>query len=204
MIISHTLLSMPPPVLYSFHPYINYISTHLFLTAVFTLFPDLLTSPLLETALVPIDALLRANAVTSTVSILHDPSNSDVNPKLLLSPLFHAILGAVASAGGGVTAATLKTWTPEWSLGTPVFLRSGAGLIGSLDVWGGSLVAVIFSTMTLHPAFEDMYLKPSFALSTLGAKAVTGYVFTVLFGYRLWKVRAAAAAMAAVKQTKAQ
>ncbi|KAF9049325.1 hypothetical protein BDZ89DRAFT_1057678 [Hymenopellis radicata] len=201
MVISHSLLSMSPPILYSIHPYINYLSTHLVLTAVFNFFPQLLTHPALEVALLPIDALLRTNAVTSTVSLLHAPASNAVDPKLSSSPLFHIILGAVASAGGGVTAATLKTWTPEWSFGTPVFLRNGAGVIGSLDVWGGSLVAVVFSMMTQHPAFDNAYLKPSFALSALGAKAVTGYVFTALFGYRVWRVRAMAAA---AKKNKAQ
>ena len=39
-LLSHLLLGVPPPMLYSFGPAINYISVHLFVTLFFQYFPD--------------------------------------------------------------------------------------------------------------------------------------------------------------------
>jgi hypothetical protein len=50
------------------------------------------------------------------------------------------IIGALSSAGGGTAAATLATWTSQWSMSTPPIFRAGVGLWGSMDVWGGSIV----------------------------------------------------------------
>ena len=60
-------------------------------------------------------------------------SHSD--PRLSQSVFLQLLIGAVASAGGGVTAATFGVWTPEWNFGTPVVLKSG--WVESVDVWGG-------------------------------------------------------------------
>ncbi|PBK59160.1 hypothetical protein ARMSODRAFT_1027657 [Armillaria solidipes] len=54
-------------------------------------------------------------------------SKPAIDSKLTSSPL---IIDAVASCGGGVSAATLKRWTSDWNFGTPVFLRSGVGIFG--------------------------------------------------------------------------
>ena len=54
------------------------------------------------------------------------------------------IIGALASAGGGMTAGTLGTWKNQWGFSTPPVLRAGVGIWGSLDVWGGSLVGMIY------------------------------------------------------------
>jgi len=50
-ILSHFLLGVPPPMLYSFHPSINYISVHLLVTLVFQIFPDASLSSCSEIAL---------------------------------------------------------------------------------------------------------------------------------------------------------
>lgn len=97
----------------------------------------ILNSPRLNVILFPLDGLLRANAVTLTLG--HLSPASPVDPRLKNSIVTHLILGAVASCGGGASAATLGTWTPNWAFSTPVVLRGG-GLMGTLDVWGGCLV----------------------------------------------------------------
>ncbi|KAK0207909.1 hypothetical protein DFS33DRAFT_392136 [Desarmillaria ectypa] len=196
MVLSHTLLSLPPPILFSIHPYINYIVPHLAVTLLFAIFPNILSSPNLDLVLFPLDGLLRANAVTSTLAMIS--SSPAIDNKLTSSALFHIIIGAVVSCGGGASAATLKTWTSEWSFGTPVFLRSGVGFWGSLDVWSGSLVAIVYSTMTFHPAFDEVVpfeVRPAFALSSLGAKAVGSYIYTILFGLRVWKAKLSSASV---------
>lgn len=137
---------MPPPTFYSADIYINYLTPHLLLTALFSIYPDLLNPRLLDTFLFPLDAIVRTNAITGTIGLLTNPG---VNPVYASSPLAHMLLGATASAGGGLSAATLKTWTPEWSFGTPPILRQGADIWGTLDVWAGALVGESFLFLLL-------------------------------------------------------
>lgn len=188
---AHFLCGLPPPQLYSIHPYINYVAVHVALTMLVAIFPQILSqNKFIDTALLPIDALLRTNAVTGALSLLQNPT---VAPELAASPLFHAILGAAGSAGGGVAAGTLNLWSPDWQLGTPVLLR-GRGAMATLDVWGGALVAAVFSTVSLHPAYapvfvglaEQGFVAKDLTLSTLGAKSVAALTFVALFGTRVW------------------
>ncbi|KAF9269844.1 hypothetical protein L218DRAFT_850425 [Marasmius fiardii PR-910] len=196
MLISHFLLNLPPPPLYSIHPYVNYLGVHLLLTLAVSFFPTILfpqNLPTYDIVLFPLDAVLRVNAITTSLGILS--TNPSVNPLLVRSPLFHLILGAVSSAGGGASAGTLSLWTSQWAFSTPVFLRSDAGWVGTLDLWGGSAVALIYGLSTSHPAFEG--LLPSVivipSLSPLGAKALCTIVLGSLFGFRaLYSVPAAA------------
>ncbi|KAF9474648.1 hypothetical protein BDN70DRAFT_884577 [Pholiota conissans] len=201
-LLSHFLLGLPPPMLYSFDPSITYISVHLFITSIFYLFPDLLYAPVMDTILWPLDALLRTNAVTATLGLLYLPG---VHAEYQNSPLTHMIIGAIASAGGGLSAATLGSWTPNWSLSTPPVLRPGAGWSGTLDVWGGALVALIYSSTTGHPAFSSLrryvtlilsspYLSMAWKphadsdfppLSTLQAKSLATAVLGIFFAARV-------------------
>ncbi|KAK7040728.1 hypothetical protein VNI00_009634 [Paramarasmius palmivorus] len=202
MLGTHFLLNLPPPPLYTIHPYINYLGVHLLLTVVFSIFPDAASTDLLPTYdlfLFPLDAILRVNAITSSLALL-SPSNAHsphVNQLLASSPFFHLILGAVASAGGGVSAATLSVWTSHWAFSTPVFLRPAAGWLGTLDLWGGSIVAFVYSLTTAHPAFDvvvpslssssllvSLSLHEIPPLSPLGAKSLSILVLGSLFGFR--------------------
>ncbi|KAL0072659.1 hypothetical protein AAF712_000422 [Marasmius tenuissimus] len=187
MLISHFLLNLPPPPIYSFMPYMNYLGVHFLLTFVTTLFPQILSPtnlPTYDVILFPLDAVLRVNSITSTIDLLS--SNPNVNPLLKTSPLFHLIIGAVASAGGGVSAGTLSTWTSQWAFSTPVFLRPAAGLLATLDVWAGSIIALVYDLATSHPAFDGFL--PSFTLipvlSPLGARALCTIVLSAMFGFR--------------------
>ncbi|KAG7095220.1 hypothetical protein E1B28_005995 [Marasmius oreades] len=188
MLISHFLLNLPPPPLYSIHPYINYLGVHLLLTLAVSSYPTILSPqnlPIYDLVLFPLDAVLRVNAITSSLTVLS--SNVSVNPVLVNSPLFHLIIGAVASAGGGVSAGTFSLWTSQWAFSTPVFLRSTAGWIATLDLWGGSVVALVYGLSTSHPAFESLRLSFTVIppLSPLGAKALCTIVLGGLFGYRV-------------------
>jgi len=222
MLFSHFLLNLPPPVLYAPQPWINYISVHLLLTFVFSLVPSVITDSAfltsLDLVLFPIDAMLRTNAVVGTLSHLapESPTYASISPALINSPLFHFILGCTASAGGGVTAATLGVWNPNWGSGgfTPAFLRKGPpslpkSILSTLDVWGGGLVAVIYGLSTSHSAFLPLIsnlspyiyafalidVKETTPLSPLEGKSVAAAVLMVFFG-----IRALAAKMQATKQ----
>jgi hypothetical protein len=83
------------------------------------------------------DALLRTNSVTFTLSLLYNPN---VHHEYVSSPLTHMLLGAMVSAGGGFLVSTLGAWNADWTFSTPPILRAGAGWFGTLDVWGGALV----------------------------------------------------------------
>ncbi|KIL64965.1 hypothetical protein M378DRAFT_77505 [Amanita muscaria Koide BX008] len=206
-LLSHLLIGLPPPTFYSVHPYINYISTHLFFTALFNNYPELLIDArILDTLLFPLDALLKTNAITASIGLV--TTSAGVNPLYANSPLTHMLLGAIASAGGALTAATFKTWTPEWSFGTPPVLKQGVGVWGTLDVWGGALVSLIYGVATSHPAFSTFTDSLGFApgtivLSPLGAKALGAVVLTFLYGSRVffvhWTNRPEQARIAKVK-----
>ncbi|KAJ6586836.1 hypothetical protein DFH09DRAFT_1307945 [Mycena vulgaris] len=182
---SHLLLSLPPPQLYAPGPWINYSAVHLLFTVLFHYLP-LPNTSLTNAILFPLDALLRANSVTHTLSLLAIPS---VNPLLVASPLFHFILGAAASAGGGLLGGTLSVWTPNWQFSTPPPLRTGVwGVWSTLDIWAGGLVASTYSVLTAHPAF--LPFRASIAsqaepLSALDAKAASAAVMVVFFGLRV-------------------
>ncbi|KAJ3571724.1 hypothetical protein NP233_g3566 [Leucocoprinus birnbaumii] len=216
---THFLLGLPPPMLYSFGPWINYLTVHLVLTAVFTFFPSLLHPPTFDTALFPLDALVRTTAIIGSVSLLSPSSAAakQINPLYVNSPLTHMIVGALASAGGGLAASTLGAWSSQWSFSTPPVLRLGVGMWGSLDVWGGALVAAVYGISTNHPAFRTFIptllkmpifsqliqlIYPFFDTSLEGlaplkpaeARALGGLVLTVLFALRVYNVHWSGAA----------
>jgi hypothetical protein len=137
--------------------------------------------------LFPLDGLLRANSISHALALLSVPS---VNPLLVSSPLFHFILGAAASAGGGLVGGTLSVWTPNWHLSTPPPLRTGVwGLWSTLDIWAGGLAAATYGTLTAHPAF--LPLRASIAspetqpFSVSKAKAAAAAVMIFFFGLRV-------------------
>jgi hypothetical protein len=123
-VITHFLLSIPPPQLYSIHPWINYVGVHLFLTLLFTLLPPVrpkypplsseanpvwcqLLRPAVLDTLSPIpDALVRTASLTNALRTLS--THPSISPALSDSWFTHVVVGAVASAGGGTLAGTLK------------------------------------------------------------------------------------------------
>lgn len=218
---SHVLLSLPPPPLYSFQPYINYLSTHLLLTLLFNYFPTLLdNAQTLDTFVFPLDAILRVNSITSTLNLLSptefDPLQpptptpitiSPNNPLLYTSPLFRLILGAVACAGGSVSASTLSTWTSDWRLTTPTFLSPlshgwKAGALGSLDVWSGALAGLIYDTLTACPAYQGLLIRIP-ALSVMEPVEAKAVAVLFLSGCHAWKVSVSASDSAGKKGVKA-
>ncbi|KAG6853274.1 hypothetical protein C0991_005545 [Blastosporella zonata] len=198
-VITHHLLNLPPPMLYATAPYIIYLTTHLLLTLLTYLIPSLLSPAnlaFLDTVLFPLDALVRTGAVTGTTAHL----TSAVIPQALKGSIVsYLIIGALASAGGGLTASTLSTWSPTWSFSTPPVLRAPtltALAWGSMDVWGGALVAVVHATLTGKAGFRGVQqvVRP-YVTSALGtakmsdveAKAVAAGVLAVCFGLRAYR-----------------
>ncbi|KAG5650784.1 hypothetical protein H0H81_011067 [Sphagnurus paluster] len=206
-IITHQLLHLPPPMLYSLNPYIIYLTTHLTLTLLTYLFPVLLSKPflaLLDTVMFPLDAIVRTGAVTGTTA--HLVPGSPVPRPLASSTVTHLIIGALASAGGGLSASTLSTWAPTWSFSTPPVLRAStlsAFLWGSMDIWGGALVAAVHGVASGAQAFHgaqalvlpmlgNAKLVGEPLLAPLEAKALAAGTLAVCFGARAYKLHWAA------------
>jgi len=141
---------------------------------------------MLDTLLFPIDSVLRLTSITSSLSLLQ----SHVDPRLSQSLFLQLLIGAVACAGGGVTAATFDVWTPEWKFGTPVLLKSG--WVGSTDVWAGVVTAFTYGLLTAsHPTYQYLLQSlsitshPGPVLTPLGARAAATIVLATIF---LWRV----------------
>ncbi|KIJ98384.1 hypothetical protein K443DRAFT_680814 [Laccaria amethystina LaAM-08-1] len=195
-LLSHFLLGLPPPMLYSFDPYITYITVHLVSTLLFTLFPFLLSSPILiDTLLFPLDALLRANTVSLTLAHLSLSSSSRIPLQYALSPFSHLLFGSIAVASGGIALSTFSLASSQWSLSTPHVLKSTAGLWDSTDVWAGALAAYIHGSTTHHPAFTfDSTSKLQYPSAILGghlpfdaqtAKSLTASVLVAIYATRV-------------------
>ncbi|KAJ7287632.1 hypothetical protein C8J57DRAFT_1284471 [Mycena rebaudengoi] len=200
-IASHLLLGLPPPQLYLLAPWINYSLVHLLLTVFFHYVPT--PDPFFTNLLLcPLDGLLRANSVTLALSLLSRPS---INPLLVASPLFHFILGAAASSGGGLLGGTLSLWTDDWHFSTPPPLRSAVwGIWSTLDVWGGGVVAATYSMLTDHPAFVPVHLANASSYSPHtphDAKVWATALMIALFALRV-AAAAAATPVAAKKPVK--
>jgi hypothetical protein len=109
-----------------------------------------------DTVLVIVDALVRANSVVSGISILplsvFPASALHVQSKDPRYKAFHDsilapfIFGAVASSGGGILASILGTWTAEWGKATwtPGWMKLGSGWSGKVDVLGGGFGAALY------------------------------------------------------------
>lgn len=186
---SNFLMFQPPPQLLSIKPYINYLAVHVLFGYVI----DFLPSPkVIDTSLPLIDAIMRTGSICGAVQLAHTHSN----PAIASSLFFQLLIGAVASAGGSVTASTLGVWNQEWSLRVPPFLRGG--LIDTLDLWSGSLAAAVYGCLLgLHPAYEpytrflsgqgEKYVAGTPLMSPLEARSTTVLVLTALYAFRVYK-----------------
>ena len=201
-VIAHLLMSLPPPVLYNYQPYINYISVHLLATAFFHAFPNALDMQILDSLFTPIDGILRSTAVASTLRILTSGALPLTHAPLAISPVTPIIIGAIAASGGGVLAGTLKTWTNDWSFGTFSIFKVGVGMLGSTDVWSGGLAGFLFTFLTrptLYPTLvkltgitlvkaEEESKLPIQIMSPGHAQAFTTLVLIAVFGWKTFNV----------------
>lgn len=199
-LLSHFLLSIPPPQILSAYPTINYLSTHIFLGIVLNALgaPSAKT---IDTVLPLLDAIMRTGAICSTVNIV----TAHPNPAISSSLFLQLLIGAIASSGGGVAASTLAVWDPQWSLRTPPFLRGG--VVDTLDVWSGSVAAAVYgSLLALHPSYEpitrllsgngEAYITGTPLMSPLEARSASVLVLTVLYSYRVYATHYSAAKVA--------
>ncbi|KAF8317650.1 hypothetical protein DL93DRAFT_514337 [Clavulina sp. PMI_390] len=189
-ILSNFLMFQPPPQLLTVQPWLNYISVHI----LFGYAVDYAPSPkFLDTYLPIFDAILRTGSVCGAVSA----ARAHPNPAIASSTFFHLIIGAVASAGGGVTASTLGVWNTEWSLRRPPFLQGG--VVDTLDLWGGSIVAAVYSCLLgLNPAYEpytrwlsglgDKYEPGTPLMTPLEARSVSVIILAGLFAWRAYMI----------------
>ncbi|KAF7315361.1 hypothetical protein MIND_00050700 [Mycena indigotica] len=181
----HMLLSLPPPHLYTFAPWLNYAAVHLLVSSLLSYLP--IPDPAHANALLfPLDGLLRTNSVLQAVSLLNLSKN--LNPLLSESPLFHFILGAAASSGGGLLGGTLGVWTSNWQVSTPPPLRIGVwGVWSTLDIWAGGVIACVYGLLTAHPAFLPLraLLTSQKAATIHTARTLSAALMIAFFGLRV-------------------
>lgn len=184
------LMFQPPAQLLSVHPYINYLGVHFLLGYAI----DFAPSPkIIDTALPLLDAIMRTGAICGAVNLAHSHSNTAISSSLF----FQLLVGGIASAGGGVTAATLGVWSAEWSFRAPPFLRGG--VVDTLDIWSGSVAAAVYGCLLgLHPSYEpytrwlsgmgEKYVAGTPLMSPLDARAVSVILLTTIYAFRVYKV----------------
>lgn len=192
--IASFLQQSPPPQLLSPLPWINYISTYLFVTnpGIIALLPS---PAVLDTILPIIDGLTRSFPISGAVL----STSNHANPAIRSSLMFQILVGGLSASGGGLAATTLNVFNPEWRFSTPPILFSG--IMGSLDFIAGCLAAGIFGFLTgSHSAYvpyiqaartivlgADVVEKPgaSNALMTvLGARSVVVMFLSVVYALR--------------------
>ncbi|KAF8326868.1 uncharacterized protein EI90DRAFT_3069359 [Cantharellus anzutake] len=211
----HSLLSLPPPQILSLHPYINYLTPHVFLSTLFSqAFPSPSLLKFIDTVLPMVDAILRTGGITSSI---HLALTHPTHPQLRSSLFLQLLLGAVASAGGGVLAGTLNVFSAHWSFTTPPFLRSNTpsgSFLGTLDIWSGSVVSLIYGFLIgSHPSYapiqrflisnapflfgnidKDSWSAPLLQgsavqlMTPLEARSVSVIVLTLIYAYRVYAV----------------
>ena len=153
------------------------------LTSIFSVFPWP-SGKLVDTAFPIIDAICRSGAIVGAISAVRAHSN----PLVANSLLAQVIIGGVASVGGGAAAGFFGVWDKEWSIKTPSFLKGG--VLATMDLWAGSVSAVIFGIATLsNPAYEDIATqlvgKPKAMMTPLGGRSLVVIYLTIMYVVRV-------------------
>jgi hypothetical protein len=174
-------------------PWINYISTYLFVTnpGIIALLPS---PAVLDTILPIIDGLTRSFPISGAVL----STSNHASPAIRSSLMFQILLGGLSASGGGLAATTLNVFNPEWRLSTPPILFSG--ILGSLDFIAGCAAAGIFGFLTgSHPAYVpyiqaahsivlgDVVEKPgtnNALMTVLGARSVVVLFLSMVYASR--------------------
>lgn len=153
-----------------------------------------------------IDAICRSGAIVGAVSAVR----AHPNPLVANSLLAQVIIGGVASVGGGAAAGFFGVWDKEWSLKTPAFLKGYvccivtiyktaltcsicSGIIATMDLWAGSIAAIIYGIATLsNPAYEQAatYLvgSPKAMMTPLGGRALVVIFLSVMYFIRVFSI----------------
>lgn len=188
-ILNNVMLTSTPPFLLSIHPFLNYVSVHLLLSAILSLFPNL-TPPmyLVDTVLPVLDGCLRTQAVVVSLDMVRRSPNESVRGSLLIQLL----AGVVGSTGGGQLAGTLGMLNPAgWTLSTPPFFTARS-ILPIIDIYAALVATAAYGLSTgNHAAFSPLLAhlqtgtgKSGPILSAAGGRALATLVFAVAFAYR--------------------
>lgn len=160
-------------------------------------------SLLLGLVLSLVDGMLRGTAVSSM------PALAEASPSTHGSWLAPALLGAVATCGGGWIAQTLGLAQDTWTMGRPAAL--GGGLWATMEVWGAMLAGIAYSALDrkyaalekVRPLFAEA-LPHDLEIDTGVARAVAVLILVGLFAARTLVTALAPAAKVAEKQIQAK
>lgn len=189
----------------SIHPFINYVSVHLLLSAVLSLFPSL-TPPLylVDTSLPLLDGCLRTQAVVVSLDMVARSPNAAVRSSLLIQ----LIAGVVGSTGGGQLAGTLGLLNPAgWTLSTPPLLGARS-VLPIIDIYAALFATAAFGLTTASNAAYEPWMarlhagKTGPVLSPAGGRALATLIFAAAFAYRALMMHWVAAPPAATTSKK--
>ena len=192
--LANLLMFRPPPQLLSSAIWVNYLSIHFLLNYVLDSTGLIIPPILIDSVLPLLDAIGRTGGLCANVSL----ASAHPNPAIANSLFFQLIIGAISSAGGSSTAATLGVWSPQWSLTTPPFLVR-TGHVETLDIWSGALIAAIYGClMGLHPSYApyarylsgkgDAYVAGTALMTAMEARSTCVVVLASLYVYRVYRV----------------
>ncbi|CAK9783117.1 hypothetical protein CC85DRAFT_284132 [Cutaneotrichosporon oleaginosum] len=178
------LLGTPPAWLVSPVPWVVY--TAVYLCTIPTKVASLLGSaPALPLGL----ALSLVDGLTRGVSVASMPALTEASPQTAGSWLAPAVLGAIATCGGGWIAQMLGLARESWAIGRPSVL--GGGVWDTLDVWAAMIAGVAYSALDgRYPALQKVRpliadaLPDDLEINGSVARAVAVLIFTGLFALR--------------------
>lgn len=136
------LTSTPPAWLISPTPWLIYPAVYALLIPTGMALFIVQTAPTLpfNLAMSVVDGMARGVAITAVPTLV---ANSTVAAGGWWAT---AILGAVATNGGGWVVQLLGLSHARWTIGRPNIL--GGGILGTLDVWGAMLCSIVYCALT--------------------------------------------------------
>jgi hypothetical protein len=185
-IAANAILGAAPAQLVSPYPLMIYSTVHVAVMLACHFFPSTFQLfPLLDLPFALVDAFSRSSSIVSVMAIAHKHPTAEVSN----SSFAQAVLGAIATNGGGQIAATISAWEDEWRLTTPPFLRTLHPLT-TLDIWSAALGTFVYGALTAispsHALFYQSFAgKSKFLLKPDGARAVVVLLLASLFILRL-------------------
>ncbi len=198
------LLGNPPAWLLSPVPWLVYVAVYL------ATIPTKIASVIGSAPALPLGLVLSlVDGLTRGVSVASMPALTEASTKTAGSWLAPAVLGAIATCGGGWIAQTLGLAKESWAMGRPAVL--GGGVWDTLDVWAAMLATVAYSALDgRYPALRKVRplvteaLPDDLEINTGVARAVAVLIFAGLFAARALAIYFRPAAKVAEQRIQAK
>lgn len=198
------LLGSAPAWLVTPMPWLVYVAIYL------ATIPTRIASILSSAPALPLGLTLSlVDGMTRGVSVASMPALTEASPSTAGSWLAPAVLGAVATCGGGWIAQTLGLADSTWTMGRPAVLAGG--LWATMDVWGAIVAGIAYSALDgRYPALKGVRplvaeaLPDDLEINTGVARAVAVLILAGLFAARTLAIYLLPAAKVAEQRIQAK